>query len=675
MRRVKRIPILIILFVVFAFMISVSANEQDNVTRSHIDSPTLNQKVGNKLIVKGWVMSKEENTSIKAFIDDEEIMIDRVARPDVIEAIKDYGTINENPLPGYYKELNINNLGYGNHKLDIKIYKDEQEILSDGVVFLLGTETRNFNKVKPKTKVMIDSPVLNKSYSTKVLVQGWTMSEEANTHVKAYIDSNEVNVTRYARPDVIKAIKDYGTINENPLPGYTGIIDITNYNYGNHTVKIEDFNRVKPKTKIYIQKPINNETLSIDTDLIAWVMSEEANTYAKMYIDNNEVNVTRYARPDVIEAIKDYGTINENPLPGIKANYNFDGIKDGKHKITTKVFSGFNHNEISSASNEFNLKKYESKMNLESPSISVLNSRENLFIRGWAITQAKENSVRVFIDNTEVNVQRRVRGDVLNAFPEYNNTVNSTPGFELSVGINGFSDGKHNISIRLYNELGEITNKIEYPVQFFKNIYQGIDVSEHNGNINWTQVKNSGINFAIIRIGYRGYGTAKLVKDAKFEDNYNGARNAGLKVGIYFFSQAINYNEGVEEAKKTVEWLNKRPLQYPIAFDTENSTGFPNGRADKISINARTDAARGFCNQILASNYKTNIYASRDWFYHKLNMVALANYDEWLAHYTENQNNRSNYTGRYQMWQYTSSGSISGISGRVDKNVSYYNYS
>ena len=112
-----------------------------------------------------------------------------------------------------------------------------------------------------------------------------------------------------------------------------------------------------------------------------------------------------------------------------------------------------------------------------------------------------------------------------------------------------------------------------------------------------------------------------------------------------------------------------------IAFDTENSTGFPNGRADKISINARTDAARGFCNQILASNYKTNIYASRDWFYHKLNMVALANYDEWLAHYTENQNNRSNYTGRYQMWQYTSSGSISGISGRVDKNVSYYNYS
>ena len=550
----------------------------------------------------------------------------------------------------------------------------------------------------------MDYPVTNGSYAgvAKLKVQGWVMSESTNSTVEMEIDGKKIEeeLERKERSDVIKAIKGHGTINENPTPGYYKEIDISKLTYGNHTVKIiaknqsgnilseltRTINIKKPKTRVYIQAPTNSQTIGLKSNIDGWVMSEESNVYIKIFIDNNEVmkkDISRVERPDVIKAITGYGTIEENPTPGFTSLYDFDGMKDGNHVITAKAYSMYNDQEITNTSISVNLKKYTSMIYLDYPTLSTLNSNNLLDVQGWAITTGKENTIKGYIDGKEVELTRVARSDVLAAYPNYDPTVNALAGFTARLNVSSYGDGHHTFTIKLFDELNEVINTYTKSIHLYKNVYQGIDVSEYNGNINWSSVSKSGINFAIIRLGYRGYGTAgNKREDQKFRYNLSEAKKNGLKVGIYFFSQAMNYNEGVDEANYVIEVLNdaKRngydiSLQYPIAFDSEHSTGYPNGRADHISVAARTDAARGFCSTIISKGYRTSIYASRDWFYHDLNMVMLASYDQWLAHYTEDQNKKSNYTGRYQVWQYTSSGSVSGINGLVDRNVSYYNYS
>lgn len=660
-------------------------------TLINIDYPSTSKQYGKTVSfkVQGWIMSEVRNIKTELQIDGNTIRenINTVERPDVIKAIKGYGTIEENPTPGFYDNIDISNLTYGRHTVKIIVKDTENKLITES--------NKQFEIVKPKTLINIDYPTTTGKYKhiNKLKIQGWIMSELANPTLEVYIDGikKDINFDRSTRSDVIKSVTGYGTVAENPTPGFYKEIDIKDLSYGKHTLKIvakdsineiikessRTFEIIKPTTKIYIQKPLSSATIGLENNIDGWVMSEEKDVYVKLFVGSTEIaeEVNRVERPDVIKAITGYGTIEENPTPGFTVSHSFDGLKDGKNTITAKAYSSITNEEIASTSVSPTLKKYTSKMVLDFPALSTINSTGELTIQGWAITTGKENIVKGYIDGNELSLIRTGRPDVLNAYPAYNLPVNGTAGFQTTINISGYKDGVHTLTIKLYDELNEVIETYTKKIQTYKNVFQGIDVSEFNGTINWPSVAKSGINFAIIRIGYRGYGTGKMVKDAKFEENYNGARNAGLKVGIYFFSQAINYNEGVEEAAKAVEWLNNRPLQYPIAFDTENSTGYPNGRADKISINARTDAARGFCNQIIASKYKASIYASRDWFYHNLNMVSLASYDEWLAHYTEDQNIRSNYTGRYQVWQYTSSGSVSGISGKVDRNVSYYNYS
>ena len=205
--------------------------------------------------------------------------------------------------------------------------------------------------------------------------------------------------------------------------------------------------------------------------------------------------------------------------------------------------------------------------------------------------------------------------------------------------------------------------------------YYGIDVSSHNGEINWQAVKNSGVQFAMIRCGYRGYRSGAIVQDTKFEYNINNALAVGIKVGIYFFSQAITTEEAIEEANFSVNMARRYNITYPIAIDSESSGAENNdGRADGINPYVRTNVLATFCNQVRNSGYVPMIYASRDWFYNRLQVDRLSNYETWLAHYTGSPNIKSNYKYNYTMWQYTSSGSLSGISGRVDLNVGYKNY-
>lgn len=216
--------------------------------------------------------------------------------------------------------------------------------------------------------------------------------------------------------------------------------------------------------------------------------------------------------------------------------------------------------------------------------------------------------------------------------------------------------------------------KCEHP-----EIKVGIDVSRYQGKIDWNAVKKDGIDYAMIRAGFRGYGeSGSLNEDTMFEENVIGARAAGLDVGVYFFSQAKNYDEGVKEAEYTINLIKKFDITYPVAFDTEESSSPTNtGRADHISVQERTDATKGFCKTIVDAGYETLIYASSSWLKNNLYLDQLSQYDIWLANYTgatqEDPLKRpSNYKGKYVMWQYTDSGTVNGIKGAVDCDIYYY---
>lgn len=194
----------------------------------------------------------------------------------------------------------------------------------------------------------------------------------------------------------------------------------------------------------------------------------------------------------------------------------------------------------------------------------------------------------------------------------------------------------------------------------------GIDVSKWNGNIDWQAVSNSGVSYVIIRCGYRGSSEGKLIEDPMFAANIKGATAAGLKVGVYFFTQAVDEVEAVEEASMVLELVKGYKISYPIFLDVEPS----GGRADSIDTATRTAVCRAFCETIQGAGYTAGVYANKTWLTSKLNAGNLSRYKIWLAQYAATPT----YTGKYDMWQYKSTGSVSGIKGNVDMNLSYLGY-
>ncbi len=194
----------------------------------------------------------------------------------------------------------------------------------------------------------------------------------------------------------------------------------------------------------------------------------------------------------------------------------------------------------------------------------------------------------------------------------------------------------------------------------------GIDVSRWNETIDWESVKNEGVGFAIIRAGYRGSVTGSLVEDFYFKANIEGALAAGVPVGIYFFTQATTQVEAVEEASMVLSMIKDYDITYPIFIDTEGAGG--EGRADGLDVRTRTSVCEAFCETIRNAGYRAGIYASKNWFNQRLDTERLPdNIVIWLAEYAD----APSYDKEYHMWQYSSSGRIVGIEGRVDLNLSY----
>lgn len=196
---------------------------------------------------------------------------------------------------------------------------------------------------------------------------------------------------------------------------------------------------------------------------------------------------------------------------------------------------------------------------------------------------------------------------------------------------------------------------------------EGIDVSFYQKEIDWQAVAEDGVEFAMIRLGYRGYTQGGLNLDSRFAENIRGAQEAGIEVGVYFFSQAITPQEAEEEADFVLAALEGYELSYPVAYDWEFITPGNGARTDGMDGETLTQCALAFCRRIEAGGYRPAVYFNQDLGYLTYDLSRLTEYPVWLAEYDD----APDFHYAFDLWQYTDSGSVAGIQGPVDRNLDF----
>lgn len=239
------------------------------------------------------------------------------------------------------------------------------------------------------------------------------------------------------------------------------------------------------------------------------------------------------------------------------------------------------------------------------------------------------------------------------------------------------ADGKYhfvpvNRSLKLHNldpiNLNILDNgEYQYLTDGKVTSHKGIDVSKHQGVIDWNLVAQDGVEFAFIRLGYRAYGSkGTLILDEMFHTNIQQAQAAGVKVGVYLFSQAINETEIDEEVQLVLDNIASYKLDCPVVFDVEMISG-DDGRMDNLTPEERTKLTLRFCEKIEQAGYRPMIYHNTEMAAIRVDYAALEAYDKWYASY----NKRIFFPYEFKIWQYSSKGSVQGIKGNVDLNISF----
>ena len=193
---------------------------------------------------------------------------------------------------------------------------------------------------------------------------------------------------------------------------------------------------------------------------------------------------------------------------------------------------------------------------------------------------------------------------------------------------------------------------------------RGIDLSVFQGDVDWDKAAADGVEFAIIRLGYRGYGKGALQPDELFTSHLDGAHAAGIDTGAYFFSQALTAEEGREEAQYVLEQLDGRRMEMPIYFDWE-PIAVEDSRTNGYDYAHLTDSAVAFCQTIEAAGYRAGVYINRQQGYYHYDLRRLADYSLWVADY----NSYPDFYYRFDMWQYTAEGQVDGLDIQVDENL------
>ena len=251
------------------------------------------------------------------------------------------------------------------------------------------------------------------------------------------------------------------------------------------------------------------------------------------------------------------------------------------------------------------------------------------------------------LDGKKILLSDSVYGEIY--LPVYQNVPACSHDLNSLVTRNGYT---------FYKENNQITSKF------------GIDVSEHQGEIDWAKVKEAGVDFAMIRVGNRTYGGGEINLDEKLTENLENATANGIDVGVYFFSQAISTDEAVEEADALLDAIDGYDITYPVVYDWEIIYD-DNARTDSVPVDTLTDCCISFCERVKSKGYTPMIYQNKRTSLLKLDLPRLQDYDFWLAEYSDG----ATYYYDYDMWQYSCTGIIPGINGEVDLNLSFKDYS
>lgn len=248
----------------------------------------------------------------------------------------------------------------------------------------------------------------------------------------------------------------------------------------------------------------------------------------------------------------------------------------------------------------------------------------------------------------------------------FNHTDDATEASSSSV-----YDPYENVPLHSYNwdNLSVSPGRIEYTDDKGVKALQGVDISHYQGNIDWQKVKASGISFAMLRIGYRGYESGKIIQDTNFIQNMNQALSAGIHVGVYFFSQAITEEEAIEEADFVLQSIDGYKVTYPLVFDLEEISSSDH-RAYNLTKEQRTKIAIAFCKRIESAGYTPMIYGNGSWLTDCYDLNQISDFDIWLAQYA----NCPTFPYNFKMWQYTNAGYVDGINHVVDIDLCFEPY-
>ena len=313
-------------------------------------------------------------------------------------------------------------------------------------------------------------------------------------------------------------------------------------------------------------------------------------------------------------------------------------------------------------------------MKIERPAKSNKYVSDMLSVSGWALSTGKDDKILIYVDGKLIGeATREAREDVFEEF--CNNEFGGIectpmPGFYFDLSTAKLSVGKHIITVKNIASDGETviqSRDVEFYVMALTRTL-GIDVSHYQGEIDWDAVKKSGVTFALLKIGEYWSSSKKVIFDQFFERNYWACKRLGIAVGGYFYSYAFNRAEGIEEADVCLSLIKNKRFELPIFIDVEDKAikkAVANGKTDKTNV---TDASLAFCEKMVNAGHQAGVYASRNFFYDYFDIPLLEKYWIWVAHYTSNQ---TDYTGKYNFWQYTSDGNVNGINGRVDLDWFY----
>ena len=221
-----------------------------------------------------------------------------------------------------------------------------------------------------------------------------------------------------------------------------------------------------------------------------------------------------------------------------------------------------------------------------------------------------------------------------------------------------------------FTNLVSQSNIMKYYENGKKISFVGADISKYQENVDFETLKNEGVDYVMIRVGARGYSTGQITLDDNFDDNMVRAKEAGLDVGVYFYSQAISEAEAVEEANFVLEHIAGYEIDYPVAFLMEKISN-DKARIDGLSKNDKTMAARAFLNTVKDAGYMPMVYGTKEWLIKEVDLSKLTEYDIWLS---QNED-IPDYPYRFTMWQYTSTGEIGGIEGYANLSVNFIDYS